>query len=36
LEKKTGPAALALADVDAAKKFIDDNKVAIVGFFKVR
>jgi protein disulfide-isomerase A1 len=34
LEKKTGPAALALADVDAAKKFIDDNKVAIVGFFK--
>jgi len=34
LEKKTGPPALTLADVDAAKKFIEDNKVAVVGFFK--
>merc|ERR1712029_874026 len=34
LEKKTGPPALALADVDAAKKFVADNKVAVVGFFK--
>merc|ERR1712209_117115 len=34
LEKKTGPPAAALADVDAAKKFLEDNKVAVVGFFK--
>jgi len=34
LEKKTGPPALTCADVDAAKKFIDDNKVAVMGFFK--
>merc|ERR1712241_431004 len=34
LEKKTGPPALTLEDVDAAKKFIEDNKVAVVGFFK--
>jgi len=34
LEKKTGPPALALADVEAAKKFVADNKVAVVGFFK--
>merc|ERR1712209_212395 len=36
LEKKTGPPAAALADVDAAKKFLEDNKVAVVGFFKDR
>ena len=36
VEKKTGPPAVTLEDVDAAKKFIEDNKVAIVGFFKVR
>jgi protein disulfide-isomerase A1 len=35
VEKKTGPPAVTLDTVDAAKKFIDDNKVAIVGFFKV-
>jgi len=34
LEKKTGPPALDLADVDAAKKFIEDHKVAVIGFFK--
>merc|ERR1712033_48443 len=34
LGKKTGPPAAALADVDAAKKFLEDNKVAVVGFFK--
>jgi len=34
IEKKTGPAAITLMDVDMAKKFIDDNKVAVVGFFK--
>jgi len=34
LEKKTGPPALTCADVDAAKKFIADNKVAVMGFFK--
>jgi len=34
LEKKTGPPAVALADVDAAKAFADANKVAVVGFFK--
>jgi len=34
LEKKTGPAAKTLADVEAAKAFISDNDVAIIGFFK--
>jgi len=34
LEKKTGPPALTLADKDAAAKFIEDNKVAVIGFFK--
>lgn len=34
VEKKTGPPAVTLDSVDAAKKFIEDNKVAIVGFFK--
>ena len=36
VEKKTGPPAVTLEDVEAAKKFIEDNKVAIVGFFKVK
>ena len=35
VEKKTGPPAVTLSDVDAAKKFVEDNKVAIIGFFKV-
>ena len=34
LEKKTGPPAAALENADAAKKFIEDNKVAVIGFFK--
>jgi len=34
LEKKTGPPALTLADKDAAAKFIEANKVAVVGLFK--
>jgi len=34
LEKKTGPPAVTLATEDEAKKFIEDNKVAVVGFFK--
>jgi hypothetical protein len=35
VEKKTGPPAITLDSVDAAKKFVEDNKVAIVGLFKV-
>merc|ERR1712241_1426242 len=34
LEKKTGPAAKSLDSVDAAKAFVDDNDIAVVGFFK--
>jgi len=34
VEKKTGPPALALADVEGAKKFAEDNKVVVIGFFK--
>merc|ERR1719259_1596544 len=34
LEKKTGPPALDFADAEAAKKFVADNKVAVIGFFK--
>jgi len=34
LEKKTGPAAVTLASEEEAKKFIEDNKVAVIGFFK--
>jgi len=37
LEKKTGPPAVTVADVDAAKKFLeldDEKKVAVIGFFK--
>ncbi len=33
VEKKTGPPAVTLDSVDAAKKFIEDNEVVIVGFF---
>merc|ERR1712038_1727608 len=33
LEKKTGPPAKALDSVDAAKTFIEDNEIAVVGFF---
>lgn len=34
LEKKTGPPAKALETVEAAKAFIEDNKIAVIGFFK--
>merc|ERR1711962_8662 len=33
VEKKTGPVAATLADVDAAKKFVEDNELAVIGFF---
>merc|ERR1712158_112408 len=33
VEKKTGPAAVTFADVEAAKKFVEDNEIAVVGFF---
>ena len=33
VEKKTGPPAVALDSVDAAKAFIEDNEIAVVGFF---
>merc|ERR1712226_1299814 len=33
VKKKTGPAAVEIADVDGAKKIKDDNEVAVVGFF---
>jgi len=33
VEKKSGPPAVTLTDVDAAKKLVEDNKVAVVGFF---
>merc|ERR1712088_840066 len=33
VEKKTGPPAVTLESVDAAKKFIEDNEIAVVGFF---
>lgn len=36
LKKKTGPPAKDLQSVDDAKKFVEANNVAIVGFFKVR
>ena len=35
LLKKTGPAAKELSTVDEAKSFIDENNVAVIGFFKV-
>jgi len=34
LEKKTGPPAKALDNVEAAHAFVADNKVAVIGFFK--
>jgi len=34
LEKKTGPPAKTLDSVDAAKAFIEDNEIAVIGFFK--
>jgi len=34
VEKKTGPPAVSVDTVDAIKKFVEDNKVGIVGFFK--
>nr|CCQ18635.1 Protein disulfide isomerase [Sycon ciliatum] len=33
LSKRTGPPAVALPDVDAAKTFVGDRSVAIIGFF---
>lgn len=33
VEKKTGPPAVALDTVDAAKKFAEDNEVVVIGFF---
>jgi len=33
INKKTGPAALDLADVDAANKFKSDNEVNVIGYF---
>jgi len=34
LEKKTGPAARALASVEEAAAFIADNSIAVIGFFE--
>jgi len=34
LEKKTGPPAVTVASEEEATKFIADNKVAVIGFFK--
>ena len=36
LEKKTGPPAKTLETVDAAKAFVEENDIAVIGFFKVR
>lgn len=36
LNKKTGPPAVELATVEAAEKFLKDNMVVVVGFFKDR
>ncbi len=33
VEKKTGPPAVSFESVDDAKKFVEDNNVAIIGFF---
>jgi len=33
VEKKTGPPAVTLDSVDAAKTFIEDNEIAVIGFF---
>ena len=34
VEKKSGPPAISLANPEASKKFVEDNKVAVIGFFK--
>ena len=34
LEKKTGPPAKTLETVEAAKAFVEENSIAIIGFFK--
>merc|ERR1712038_1986549 len=34
VEKKTGPPAKDLTGADSAKKFAEDNNVAVIGFFK--
>jgi len=34
LEKKTGPPAVELKAVEDATQFVDDNEVAVIGFFK--
>jgi len=34
LEKKTGPPAKTLDTVEAAKAFVEDNEIAVIGFFK--
>ncbi|GFX23191.1 protein disulfide-isomerase [Trichonephila clavipes] len=34
LKKKTGPPATDLTSADAAKQFVDNNEVVVVGFFK--
>lgn len=31
--KKVGPAAVAVADVEAAERFVKENKLAVIGFF---
>lgn len=33
VEKKTGPPAVTIEDVEAAKKFVEDNTIAVFGFF---
>jgi protein disulfide-isomerase A1 len=33
VEKKTGPAALSLDTAEAAKTFVEDNEIAVIGFF---
>jgi len=33
VEKKTGPPAVTLESVDAAKEFVDANDIAVIGFF---
>merc|ERR1711970_1257521 len=35
VEKKTGPPAVTLEAVDAAKKFVEDNEIAILGFLPI-
>jgi len=35
VEKKSGPPAVTLSDVDAAKKLVEDGEVTVIGFFDV-